>query len=94
MDDRNFVSYPLIHSSLGFVQAQDIEKKKAEPKTPHCFVSIRIWPVMFGVSSRAITASVNAFEHDGRYVPASGSGADGCVLRRHPWVLGVVACSS
>jgi len=26
---------PLIHTPLGFIQAQDVEKKKAEPKTPH-----------------------------------------------------------
>jgi len=26
--------HPLIHTSAGFAQAQDVEKKKAEPKTP------------------------------------------------------------
>jgi len=26
---------PLIHTLLGFAQAQDVEKKKAEPVTPH-----------------------------------------------------------
>jgi len=29
--------HPLIHTSLGFAQAQDVEKKKAEPMTPHFF---------------------------------------------------------
>jgi len=29
--------HPLIHTSLGFAQAQDVEMKKAEPKTPHFF---------------------------------------------------------
>jgi hypothetical protein len=28
-----------MHTSPGFVQAQDFEKKKAEPKTPH-FLSL------------------------------------------------------
>jgi hypothetical protein len=27
--------HPLIHTLLGFAQAQDVEKKKAEPVTPH-----------------------------------------------------------
>ena len=27
--------HPLIYTSPGFAQAQDVEKKKAEPKTPH-----------------------------------------------------------
>jgi len=31
--------HPLIHTSLGFAQAQDVEKKKAEPKTSH-FLSL------------------------------------------------------
>jgi len=31
--------HPLIHTLLGFAQAQDVEKKKAEPKTPH-FLSL------------------------------------------------------
>jgi hypothetical protein len=30
---------PLIHTSPGFAQAQDFEKKKAKPKTPH-FLSL------------------------------------------------------
>ena len=30
-----YVLHPLIHTSLRFAQAQDVEKKKAEPKTPH-----------------------------------------------------------
>ena len=29
--------HPLIHTSLEFAQAQDLEKKKAEPRTPHFF---------------------------------------------------------
>jgi hypothetical protein len=33
----DFVLHPLIHTPLGFVQAQDVEKKKAELKTPHFF---------------------------------------------------------
>jgi len=32
---QNFVLHPLIHTSLGFAQAQDVEKKKAETETPH-----------------------------------------------------------
>ena len=35
----DFVLHPLIHTSLGFAQAQDVEKKKAEPETPH-FLSL------------------------------------------------------
>jgi len=39
--------HPLIHSSLRFAQAQDVEEKKAEPKTPH-FLSLNqdivAWP--------------------------------------------------
>jgi hypothetical protein len=31
--------HPLIHTLLGFASAQDLEKKKAEPKTPH-FLSL------------------------------------------------------
>jgi hypothetical protein len=27
--------HPLIHTSPGFAQPQDVENKKAEPKTPH-----------------------------------------------------------
>jgi len=27
--------HPLIHTLIGFVQAQDVEKKKAESRTPH-----------------------------------------------------------
>jgi hypothetical protein len=27
--------HPLIHTLLEFAEAQDLEKKKAEPKTPH-----------------------------------------------------------
>ena len=30
---------PLIHISLGFAQAQDVENKEAEPRTPH-FLSL------------------------------------------------------
>jgi len=29
--------HPLIHTSLRFDQAQDVEKKKAEPRTPDLF---------------------------------------------------------
>jgi len=35
----DFVLHPLIHNSSGFAQAQDVEKKNAEPKTPH-FLSV------------------------------------------------------
>ena len=31
--------HPLIHTLLGFASAQDLEKKKTEPKTPH-FLSL------------------------------------------------------
>jgi len=33
--DADFILHPLIHTSPRFVQAQDVENKKAEPKTPH-----------------------------------------------------------
>jgi len=29
--------HPLIHTPLDYTVAQDIEKKKAEPRTPHFF---------------------------------------------------------
>ena len=29
------VLHPLIQTSLGFARAPDVEKKKAEPRTPH-----------------------------------------------------------
>ena len=32
--------HPLIHTLLEFNRAQDVEKKKAEPKTPH-FLSLK-----------------------------------------------------
>ncbi len=35
----NFGFHTLMHSLLGFTLAQDVEKKKAEPKTPH-FLSL------------------------------------------------------
>ena len=35
-----FVLHPLIHTPLGFAQAQNVEKKKAEPRTPH-FLSLK-----------------------------------------------------
>jgi hypothetical protein len=31
----NFALHPLIHTHPDFKAAQDVEKKKAEPKTPH-----------------------------------------------------------
>jgi hypothetical protein len=31
----DFVLHPLIHTLLEFGLAQDVEKKKAEPRTPH-----------------------------------------------------------
>ena len=34
-----FVLHPLIHTLLDFTVAQDLEKEKAEPKTPH-FLSL------------------------------------------------------
>jgi len=36
---QNFILHPLIHTPAGFAQAQDMEKKKAELKTPHFFSS-------------------------------------------------------
>jgi hypothetical protein len=36
---RNCGLHPLIHTPLEFYLAQDVEKKKAEPKTPH-FLSL------------------------------------------------------
>jgi len=33
--DANCGLHPLIHTPLGFAQAQDVGKKKVEPKTPH-----------------------------------------------------------
>jgi len=36
---QNYALHPLIHTLLGFTLAQDLEKKKAEPKTPH-FLSL------------------------------------------------------
>ena len=36
---QNFVLHPLIHTLLDFNLAQDVEKKKAEPKTP-LFLSV------------------------------------------------------
>ena len=33
--EANFASHPLIHSLLGSAQAQNVDKKKAEPKTSH-----------------------------------------------------------
>jgi hypothetical protein len=36
---QEFALHPLIHSLLEFELAQDVEKKKAEPKTPH-FLSL------------------------------------------------------
>ena len=35
MERANFVLHPLIHTSAGFAHAQDVEKKKAKPGTPH-----------------------------------------------------------
>jgi hypothetical protein len=35
----DFVLHPLIHTLLEFGLAQDVEKKKAEPRTPH-FLSL------------------------------------------------------
>jgi len=35
----DFVLHPLIHTFLGYAQAQDFEKKKAESKIPH-FLSL------------------------------------------------------
>jgi len=32
--NEKFALHPSIHTSLGFSQAQDVETKKAEPKTP------------------------------------------------------------
>jgi hypothetical protein len=32
--------HPLIHTLLEFALAQDVEKKKAEPRTPH-FLSLK-----------------------------------------------------
>ena len=32
---QNFTLHPIIHTLLGFAQAQDVEKKKAEPVPPH-----------------------------------------------------------
>jgi hypothetical protein len=37
---KKFRLHPLIHTSLKFIEAQDVEKKKAEPKTPH-FLSLK-----------------------------------------------------
>jgi hypothetical protein len=34
---QNFTWHPLIHTSSRFAQAQYLEKKKAEPRTPHFF---------------------------------------------------------
>jgi len=34
---RKFTLHPLIHTLLEFTPAQDVEKKKAEPKTPYFF---------------------------------------------------------
>ena len=36
---RNCGLYPLIHTLLEFTLAQDVEKKEAEPRTPH-FLSL------------------------------------------------------
>jgi hypothetical protein len=35
----DFILHPLIHTPLFFSSAQDVEKKKAEPRTPH-FLSL------------------------------------------------------
>ena len=44
---QKFILHPLIHTLLKFNLAQDIEKKKAEPRTPH-FLSLNqdavAWP--------------------------------------------------
>jgi len=37
MEGPEWRLHPLIHTLLDFNLAQDIEKKKAEPKTPHFF---------------------------------------------------------
>ena len=34
-EGAEFRLHPLIHTLLRFNQAQDVEEKKAEPKTPH-----------------------------------------------------------
>ena len=35
IEGREWSLYYILHTSLRFAQAQDIEKKKAEPRTPH-----------------------------------------------------------
>ena len=35
MAGADYGLHPLIHISLGFAQAQDVERKKAEPRIPH-----------------------------------------------------------
>jgi hypothetical protein len=57
-----------------------LRERKWSQKLRIVLFKSRDGPVMFGASSRAITASVNALEHDGRYAPTGGSGEDGCAI--------------
>ena len=46
-----FALHPLIHTVLRFVQAQNVEKKKAEPRTPH-FLSLNQYIVAWSKKTK------------------------------------------
>ena len=69
-----------------------LKRKKRSQGLRIVLFKSRDGPVMFGVSSRPITATVNALEHDGRYAPTCGSRTDGCLTLRHHRALGAVVC--